>query len=113
MFKKANHEKQIYSLIKLNKARIKMRKALGFTLYDNTIEVIESQWLLAEFLNKDKLKVSHEKLKDYAENLEDKVKEATKEIEEEKENALNNFVIMISLCITNGCTVHFGSKFFF
>jgi len=58
VFKKANHEKQIYSLIKLNKARIKMRKALGFTLYDNTIEVIESQWLLAEFLNKDKLKVS-------------------------------------------------------
>tara|TARA_Y100001954_G_scaffold239480_1_gene314505 strand:+ start:14683 stop:18168 length:3486 start_codon:yes stop_codon:yes gene_type:complete len=42
---------------------------------------------------KDKLKVSHEKLKDYAENLEDKVKEATKEIEEEKEkvsNLLNN-----------------------
>ena len=42
---------------------------------------------------KEKLKVSHEKLKDYAENLEDKVKEATKEIEEEKEkvsNLLNN-----------------------
>ena len=60
--KKANHEKQIYSLIKLNKGRIKMRKALGFTLYDDNIKVIESQWLLAEFLNKDKLTVSRVKL---------------------------------------------------
>ena len=39
-----------------------MRKALGFTLYDDTIKVIESQWLLAEFLNKDKLTVSRVKL---------------------------------------------------
>ena len=60
--RKANHEKQIYSLIKLNKGRIKMREALGFTLYDDTIKVIESQWLLAEFLNKDKLTVSRVKL---------------------------------------------------
>ena len=42
---------------------------------------------------KDNLKISHAKLKDYAENLEDKVREATREIEEEKEkvsNLLNN-----------------------
>ena len=37
------------------------------------------------------LKVAHASLKDYADNLEDKVKIATKEIEdEEKSNLLNN-----------------------
>ena len=60
--KKKDHEKQIYSLIKLNKGRLKMRKALGFSLYNDLYEVIEGQWLLAEFLNKDKLKVSKVKL---------------------------------------------------
>jgi hypothetical protein len=60
--KKKDHEKKIYSLIKLNKGRLKMRKALGFSLYDDLYEVIEGQWLLAEFLNKDKLKVSKVKL---------------------------------------------------
>jgi len=35
------------------------------------------------------LQVSHEKLKDYADNLEEKVKEATQEIEEEKNNVSN------------------------
>lgn len=50
-------EKKIYSLIKTNNGRIKMREALGFTLYDETSKVIESQWSLGEFLNKDKLKV--------------------------------------------------------
>ena len=61
-FRKKIYDKKIHSLIKLNKGRIKMRKALGFTLYDDTIKVIESQWLLAEFLNKDKLTVSKFKL---------------------------------------------------
>jgi len=56
------HEKKIYSLIKLNNGRVKMRKALGFTLYDDLYEVIEGQWLLAEFLNKDKLKASKVKM---------------------------------------------------
>ena len=36
--------------------------ALGFSLYNALYEVIEGQWLLAEFLNKDKLKVSKVKL---------------------------------------------------
>ena len=42
---------------------------------------------------KKNLKISHEQLKDYAENLEEKVREATREIEEEKNkvsNLLNN-----------------------
>lgn len=55
-------KKKLHSLIKTNKGRIKMREALGFNLYDNLHEVIESQWLLAEFLNKDKLKVTQVKL---------------------------------------------------
>ena len=61
-FKKKAHERKIYSLIKLNNGRIKMRKALGFKLYDDLYEVIEGQWLLAEFLNKDKLKASKVKM---------------------------------------------------
>ena len=40
----------------MNNGRIKMREALGFTLYDDTLYVINSEWLLGEFLNKDKLK---------------------------------------------------------
>ena len=49
---------KISSLIKMNNGRIKMREALGFNLYDDTLYVINSEWLLGEFLNKDKLKVS-------------------------------------------------------
>ena len=61
-FKKKDHEREIYSLIKLNRGRVKMRNALGFTLYDDLYEVIEGQWLLAEFLNKDKLEISKVKM---------------------------------------------------
>ena len=55
---KQTDEKKIYSLIKMNKGRIKMREALGFSLYDKTEDVIEQQILLANFLNKDELKVT-------------------------------------------------------
>ena len=48
---------KLYSLIKMNKGRIKMREALGFSLYDSTDKIIEQQFLLSEFLNRDKLKV--------------------------------------------------------
>ena len=37
-------EKKLFSLIKLNNSRIKMREALGFTLYDNLEKVIDYQW---------------------------------------------------------------------
>lgn len=50
-------EKKLYSLIKLNKSRQKMRQALGFSIYDDFNKVINSQWELGKFLNKDKLKV--------------------------------------------------------
>ena len=57
LFKQEDLSK-INSLIKMNSGRIKMREALGFNLYDDTLYVINSEWLLGEFLNKDKLKVS-------------------------------------------------------
>ena len=40
----------------MNNGRIKMREALGFTMFDNTRDVIDGQLLLGNFLNKDKLK---------------------------------------------------------
>ena len=55
---KISSQKKLYSLIKTNKGRIKMREALGYTVYDDLYEVIEGEWLLAEFLNKDKLKAT-------------------------------------------------------
>ena len=55
---------KIIPLIKTNKGRIKMREALGFTVYDDIYDVIEGEWLLAEFLNKDKLKASKIKMSD-------------------------------------------------
>ena len=42
----------------MNNGRIKMREALGFTLYDQTREVIDGQILLGNFLNKDELKIT-------------------------------------------------------
>ena len=35
-----------------------MREALGFTIYDNTRDVIDGQLLLGNFLNKDELKIT-------------------------------------------------------
>lgn len=61
---KKSKQKKLYSLIKTNKGRIKMREALGFTVYDDIYDVIEGEWLLAEFLNKDKLKASKVKMSD-------------------------------------------------
>ncbi len=62
-----SRQKKLYSLIKTNKGRIKMREALGFTVYDDIYDVIEGEWLLAEFLNKDKLKA-------YKVNISDEMK---------------------------------------
>ena len=58
VLQKGGDQKKISSLIKMNNGRIKMREALGFTLYDDTLTVINSEWLLSEFLDKDKLKVT-------------------------------------------------------
>ena len=53
---KTDDEKKIFGLINMNNGRIKMREALGFTMFDNTRDVIDGQLLLGNFLNKDKLK---------------------------------------------------------
>ena len=60
--RKTTDKKQIYSLIKMNNSRIKMRNALGMTLYDGLQIVIKNQWLLGDFLNNDKLKVKKVKI---------------------------------------------------
>jgi hypothetical protein len=94
--KKKDHEREIYSLIKLNNGRIKMRKALGFTLYDDMYDVIEGQWLLAEFLNKDKLKVSKVKMtpemfkrKQLIEKYKTVLAKYKKKLDEEKDKKIN------------------------
>ena len=46
---KSDDPSKLYSLIKMNKGRIKMREALGFSLYDSTDKIIEQQFLLSEF----------------------------------------------------------------
>ena len=56
-FQKLVDEKKIYSLIKMNEGRIKMRIALGLTLYDDLELVLNNHWMLGDFLNNDKLKV--------------------------------------------------------
>ena len=94
--KKRVHEREIYSLIKLNRGRVKMRNALGFTLYDDMYEVIEGQWLLAEFLNKDKLKISKVKMtpemfkrKELIEKYKTVLAKYKKKLDEEKDKKLN------------------------
>ena len=55
--RKKDDEKKIYSIIKMNNGRIKMRNALGLSLYDDLELVLKNHWLLGDFLNNDKLKV--------------------------------------------------------
>jgi len=87
-----SEKKKLSSIIKTNQGRIKMREALGFTLYDDFYDVIESEWLLAEFLNKDKLKVTKVKLspqmlkrKELIDRYKSVLKKYKAKLEEEKE----------------------------
>ena len=56
--KKKSDEAKIHRLINMNNGRIKMREALGFSIFDNTREVMDGQILLGNFLNKDQLKIT-------------------------------------------------------
>ena len=58
----AEDRKKIYNLIKMNKGRLKMRKAIGLSNENTLIESIDRQILLANFLNRDKLKVKKKKI---------------------------------------------------
>ena len=46
---KETNDKKISGLINMNNGRIKMREALGFSAFDNTRDVIDSQLLLETF----------------------------------------------------------------
>ena len=90
---KTRDQRTLESLIKMNDGRIKMRKALGFSLYENTSEVISQQWLLGEFLNKDKLKITKvtltpemEKRKELIERYKSVLAKYKAKLEEEKQN---------------------------
>ena len=58
----AEDRRKIYNLIKMNKGRLKMRKAIGLSNENTLIESINRQILLANFLNRDKLKVKKKKI---------------------------------------------------
>ena len=90
---KTRDQRTLESLIKMNEGRIKMREALGFSLYENTSEVISQQWLLGEFLNKDKLKITKVKLspemqrrKELIERYKSVLAKYKAKLEEEKQN---------------------------
>mgnify|MGYP006167594783 FL=1 len=50
------HGKTIVSLIKLNKSREKMRKALGMDLNTSTEEAMKRYWIMGDFLEKGEIK---------------------------------------------------------
>ncbi|MDA7758292.1 hypothetical protein N8892_00380 [Candidatus Pelagibacter sp.] len=56
-FKAKLDKKELKSLIKMNKGRLQMRKAIGLKRDDELSKVFETQWALGIYLNKDKRKV--------------------------------------------------------
>ena len=89
--------KALLSLINMNNGRIKMRQALGYSLYDKTEDVIAAQWLLGEFMNKDKLKTvknksftsDFEKRKELLDKYKDALARFNKKLKEKKNEAQN------------------------
>ena len=56
--KKKKDIKALHSLIKMDAGRTKMREALGLSADDSLATVLDSHWLLGDFLNNNTLKVS-------------------------------------------------------
>jgi hypothetical protein len=89
--------KNLLSLINMNNGRIKMRQALGYSLYDETEDVIAAQWLLGEFMNKDKLKSvknksftsDFKKRKELMDKYKDALARFNKKLKEKKNEAQN------------------------
>ena len=52
---KTKHGKAVVSLLKLNKSREQMRKALGMDLNTSVEEVMERYWVMGDFLEKGKI----------------------------------------------------------
>ena len=57
-----NDEAKIIALIKMNKGRKNMRKAMGMSINDDIETVIKKHWTLGEFLNNDKVKAKRVKM---------------------------------------------------
>jgi len=53
---KKKHGKEVVSLIKLNKSREQMRKALGMDLNTSVEEAMERYWVMGDFLEKGEIK---------------------------------------------------------
>ena len=61
---KKKHAKTVVSLIKLNKSREQMRKALGMNLNTSVEEVMERYWVMGDFLEKGKIEKQEKISKD-------------------------------------------------
>jgi hypothetical protein len=59
---KGRDESEIDSLIKMNKGRKNMRKAMGLSLEDDLAKVLKRHWLLGDFLGNDQVKVKKAKI---------------------------------------------------
>ena len=53
---KRKYSKDVVAIIKLNKSREKMRKALGMDLNTSTEDAIETFWLMGDFLEQGEIK---------------------------------------------------------
>ena len=61
---KKKHGKAVVSLLKLNKSREQMRKALGMNLNTSVEEVMERYWVMGDFLEKGKIEKQEKISKD-------------------------------------------------
>jgi len=61
---KKKHAKTVISLIKLNKSREQMRKAMGMDLNTSIEEVMERYWVMGDFLEKGKVEKQEKISKD-------------------------------------------------
>ena len=96
---KKKHGKTIVTLLKFNKARLKMREALGMNLGTSTEEAIQKFWIMGEYLNKGKVveQKIHPDIKKRKEVLDKYKKEVRKfksKIEKEKDEELYNKIYM-------------------
>ena len=55
-------KKKLKSLIKMNKGRLQMRSAIGLKKDDELSQVFQTQWVLGNYLNKDKREVKKNKI---------------------------------------------------
>ena len=96
---KKKHGKTIVTLLKFNKARLKMREALGMNLGTSTEEAIQKFWIMGEYLNKGKVveQKIHPDIKKRKKVLDKYKKEVRKfksQIEKEKDEELYNKIYM-------------------